>query len=129
MTKWLFDMPHLKRLYIFLSVTYIYINIYIYCYSLSLFLYNHQINVSASYIELIRGARLLRYEGYTYWSNNRTNTGVKQERWYCSSRSNLGCKAALLCFGTTVLEVFDEHNHNPPLLIASSNGKYVKMKC
>ncbi|KOB69952.1 Uncharacterized protein OBRU01_16092 [Operophtera brumata] len=69
----------------------------------------------ARYLATSRGARLLYYQGNTYFINSRKKQHRSRLLWYCSSRKSRSCPASILTLNDRVLGQPPAHTHPPKL--------------
>lgn len=79
-------------------------------------------NVHHTFIPTPQGNHLLMLNGYTYKQNTK-----KWPLYYCSKRK-FGCKASVkLDSCGKIIQVQENHKHDPPRYIVTPRGQYVKM--
>lgn len=84
--------------------------------------------LSAQYITLVRGAKLLIIDTFTYYKQGFIkNNGRNGYRYVCSSRDSKKCKAhAHVSTDDFIMKTAGEHNHPPTNYLKTINGLYTK---
>lgn len=62
----------------------------------------------AEYIFSSTGQRLLRYDGYTFLTNNENSD---KARWLCYTHCDKGCDAYLITLNDVIIRLKNDHSH------------------